>query len=247
MKMNNKAKYFSLIIFLFSNFFYSQSNYSFGVFFGSGLNIYKNRNETDKKHFNFKNSFSAYLGARLLKQLDEENNLFADLTYTRKKIELEYVLNESDIPFSNKDITGQKYDCISLFFGYKKIIYINEFSAYLEASIGADYNNNVMVSNKGNGETQEEINEPVYYENRVNTHLGEKSITISSNFGFGFNFGGRSQYEIGFLFNLPLQKIQTKSSSYEYIWNYKKKEYFHQIDYIGSIYYPSIKLSYYFF
>lgn len=110
------TKSFFVFLIVISNFCYSQNNYSLGIFAGSGLSVYKNTLDTDKNHFIFKNSFSAYFGARLLKPLNEKNNLFADLSYSRKKIEFEYNLNEPEIPVNNKDITGQKYDCISLFF-----------------------------------------------------------------------------------------------------------------------------------
>lgn len=242
--------FFNTIILLFlllSENYYSQSDYSLGITFGSGMNIYKNTLPTDKNHFSSNKPLSFYFGAKLLKNLDEENKLFTDLLITRKKIEYKYNLNEYEIPFNNKEIVGQKYDCISLFVGYRRLFPLHEKLLYIEASIGADYNNNVMSYNEGNGESLNELNETVYFENSYNTNLGEKSYTISSNMGFGLNFGMRNQYDIGLNINFPIQKIQSKESNYQYIWNYKNKNYVHQLNYFGNIYYPNIRLTYYVF
>lgn len=236
-----------LFSFLSSGNFYAQSNYSLGFIFGSGANMYKNSLPTDKSHFKSNKPMSLYIGARLLKNLDEENKLFADLLYTRKKIEYEYNINEPEIPFTNKETVGQKYDCISLFVGYRRLFPMNESLIYIEASIGADYNNNVMSYNEGNGEAQEGIKETIYFENFYNTNLGETTYTISMNIGFGLNFGSRNQYDIGLSMNIPTQKIQSKESNYQYSWNYMNKNYIHQLLYFGNVYYPSIRFAYYIF
>ena len=244
-----KIKIIAIIFFsMFSNSFKAQRNYSLGLSTGSGLNIYKNQGTTDSNHFSFKNSVSLFVGARILKNLDEKNNLFVDILYERKKIELEYSLNEPEIPFENQEIAGQKYSCLSFFFGYRRqIIDFNSFSTYVEAGVGSDYNVNTISSNRGNGGTTDDISEPIYYENISNTNLGEKSFTISTNLGFGFNFGHRNQFDAGLLLNIPFQKIQSKNSEYQYLWKYQGKEYIHKIEYIGKVYYPSLKLTYYFF
>lgn len=236
-----------LSLFLFTGNFYAQSSYSLGLTVGSGANIYRNSRSTDKSHFKPNIPLSLYLGARLSKNLDEENKLFADLLYTRKKIEYQYNINEPEIPFTNKETVGQKYDCISLYVGYRRLFSVNTGSVYIEASVGADYNNNVMSYNEGNGEAQEGIKETIYFENFYNTNLGEKSYTISTNIGFGLNFGTRNQYDLGLSINIPIQKIQSKESHYQYTWNYSGKSYVHQLNYLGTIYYPSLRFTYYFF
>ncbi|MDQ1098331.1 MULTISPECIES: hypothetical protein [Chryseobacterium] len=236
-----------LFLLLFTGNFNAQSSYSLGLTVGPGVNIYKNSLSTDKNHFKPNSPFSLSLGAKLVKNLDEENKLFADLLYTRKKIEYEYNINEPEIPFINKEKVGQKYDCISLYVGYRRLFPMNTSLVYIEASIGADYNNNVMSYNEGNGEAQEGIRETIYFENFYNTNLGEKSYTISTNIGFGLNFGTRSQYDIGLSLNIPIQKIQSQESHYQYTWNYSNKNYVHQLSYLGNIYYPNLRLTYYFF
>ncbi|WP_267267113.1 hypothetical protein [Chryseobacterium formosus] len=188
---------------------------------------------------------SLNFGVRLSKNLDEENKLYTELFITRKKIEFDYRLNEAEIPFNNKEKFGQKYDCISLFVGYRRLFFLNENAIYVEGSVGADYNNNVMSYNEGNGESQEALNSVLNFENFYDTNLGEKSYTISSNIGIGLNFGSRNQFDMGLSMNLPFQKIQTKESNYQYLWNYKNKNYLHQLKYVGTIYYPSIRLTYY--
>lgn len=236
-----------LIPLIFSQKYFSQSDYSFGLTFGSGINFYKNTLPVDKNHFISNQPVSLYIGLKLRKNLDEENKLFADLLLTRKKIEYDYNLSESEIPFTNKETFGQKYDCISLFVGYRRLFPLRESFLYAEASVGADYNNNVMSYNEGTGESQETFNGSLNFENTYNTNLGEKSYTISSNIGFGLNFGARNQYDIGVNMNIPFQKIQTRESDYQYTWNYKTSEYIHQLKYFGSVYYPSLRLTYYFF
>lgn len=245
MKLSLKTAVIALL--LFSEKYYSQSDYSLGITVGSGINIYKSNLSSDKSQFSPNKPISFYFGAKLAKNSDDENKLFADLLITRKKIEYEYNLNEPEIPFSNKEIFGQKYDCISLFVGYRRLFTLNENYIYIEGSVGADYNNNVMSYNEGNGESQDGLSETVYYENSYNTNLGEKSYTISSNIGFGLNFGQKNQYDLGISINIPIQKIQTKESDYVYTWNYKNKDYFHQLKYFGNIYYPSLRLTYYLF
>lgn len=240
-------KFSILILFLFSKSYYSQSNYSLGITLGSGVNLYKNNLPVDKNHFISNKPFSSYFGVKLFKNLDEENKLFADLIYSRKKIEYQYNLNESEIPFDNKEIVGQKYDCISFFVGYRRLLPLNENLIYIEASIGADYNSYVMNYNEGKGEASQELNGEVYYESIYNTNLGEKSYTISANVGFGLNFGIRNQYDIGLSINMPFQKIQTKESNFQYIWQYETREYKHQLNYTGKVYFPSLKLTYYIF
>lgn len=236
-----------LIPFIFSQNYFSQSDYSLGLTLGSGINFYKKTLPVDKNHFSSNKPVSLYIGLKLMKNLDEENKLFADLLLTRKKIEYDYNLNEPEIPFTNKETFGQKYDCISLFVGYRRLFPLRENYLYAEASVGADYNSNVMSYNEGTGESQENFNGSVNFENTYNTNLGEKSYTISSNIGFGLNFGARNQYDVGVNMNIPIQKIQTKESDYQYTWNYKNKEYIHQLKYFGTIYYPSLRLTYYFF
>ncbi|MCU7615710.1 hypothetical protein NZ698_00750 [Chryseobacterium sp. PBS4-4] len=236
-----------LVLLLFSEKYYSQSDYSLGVTVGSGMNIYRNNLSSDKSQFSTNKPISFYFGAKLVKNLDEENKLFADLLVTRKKIEYEYNLNEPEIPFTNKEIFGQKYDCISLFVGYRRLFPFNENFIYIEGSVGADYNNNVMIYNRGNGQSQDGLTETIYYESSYNTNIGEKSYTISSNIGFGLNFGLRNQFDLGISINVPFQKIQTKESNFQYLWTYKNKEYLHQLKYIGTIYYPSLRLTYYVF
>lgn len=236
-----------IALLLFSEKYYSQSDYSLGITAGSGINIYKSNLSSDKSQFSPNKPISFYFGAKLAKNLDDENKLFADLLITRKKIEYEYNLNEPEIPFSNKEIFGQKYDCISLFVGYRRLFTLNENYIYIEGSVGADYNNNVMSYNEGNGESQDGLSETVYYENSYNTNLGEKSYTISSNIGFGLNFGQKNPYDLGISINIPIQKIQTKESDYVYTWNYKNKDYVHQLKYFGNTYYPSLRLTYYLF
>lgn len=186
-----------LLPFIFSQHYFSQSEYSLGLILGSGINFYRNTLPTDTNHFGANNPVSLYVGVKLVKNLDEENKLFADLLLTRKKIEYSYNLNEPEIPFSNTETFGQKYDCISLFVGYRRLFPLRENYLYAEVSIGADYNNNVMSYNEGTGESQESFTGNINFENTYNTNLGEKSYTISSNIGFGLNFGTNNQYDIG--------------------------------------------------
>nr|WP_314494464.1 hypothetical protein [uncultured Chryseobacterium sp.] len=241
-------KLFYILTFLiFSKICYSQSNYSLGVIFGPGINIYENKLNTDRNHFKVKNPISISFGVRLSKNLDEENKLFADLLFTRKKIEYEYKINESQIPFTNKDIMGQKFDCISLYVGYRRLFSLNEKLLYIEASVGADYNNNVMVYNRGSGQAAQDLSDTVFYEGIYETNIGEKSYTISTNLGFGINFGWENQYDLGLSLNFPFQQIQNTESTFQYIWRYKTNEYVHDLKYIGNIYYPSLRFTYYLF
>jgi hypothetical protein len=225
----------------------AQSRYTLGISLGAGVNIFRNHNSTDTDHFKFRYPISGNLGIKLIRQLDEKNNFFLELIYTRKKIEFKYDRNESEIPFNNQEITGQKYDCISLYFGYRRVIEKYTHALFFDASFGADYNNNVIVTSKGYDEATDEILYPVSFDGLVNTHLGEKTYTISANAGFGIMFGTRNQYEIGAFVNIPLHKIQTETSQLYYRWDYNNKDYTHQLTYIGKIYYPSLKLTYYIF
>jgi len=244
-----KLPFKTAVIFLLFTFEtdYSQTDYSLAITFGYGINFFENQNTIDKNHFRTNKPLSPYFGARLLKNLDEENKLFADFLITRKKIQYRYDLSEPDIPFINKENFGQKYDCISFFVGYRKLFPMNEKSLYFEASVGADYNNSVVIYNEGTGESQSGLSETVYFQNFYYANLGEKSYTISSNVGFGVNFGYRNQYDIGLSMNIPFQKIQTKESHYQYTWNYRTQEYIHDLKYVGRIYYPSLRLTYYAF
>lgn len=237
----------AVAVLLFSEKYYSQSDYSLGITVGSGMNIFKNNLSGDTAQFSPNKPISFYFGGKLVKNLDEKNKLFADLLITRKKIEYEYNLSEPEIPFTNKEIFGQKYDCVSLHFGYRRLILWNESLIYVEGSVGADYNNNVMSYNRGNGQSQEALTEIIYYEGFYNSNIGEKSYTISSNIGFGFNFGLRNQFDLGISMNVPIQKIQTKESDFQCTWNYKGKVYVHQLKYLGNIYYPSVRFTYYVF
>ncbi|KQS92042.1 hypothetical protein [Chryseobacterium sp. Leaf394] len=237
----------AIALLLFSEKYYSQSDYSLGITVGSGMNIFKNNLSTDKTQFSSNKPFSFYFGGKLVKNLDDKNKLFADLLITRKKIEYEYSLTESEIPFTNKEIFGQKYDCISIYVGYRRLFPWKESFIYVEGSVGADYNNNVMSYNRGNGQSQDALTETIYYEGSYNSNIGEKSYTISTNIGFGFNFGFRNQFDLGITMNVPFQKIQTKESDFQYTWSYKGKEYVHQLKYLGNIYYPSLRFTYYVF
>lgn len=244
-------KAFTSISFILSIFplnrILGQSNYSLGISSGAGINIFRNDYSTDKDHLKFKNSVSANLGIKLIRQLDEKNSFFTELLYTRKKIEVKYDLNESTIPFDNKDVVGQKYDCISLYFGYRRVIEKFTHALFFEASVGADYNNNVVVFNRSQGQATEEINQPITFEIFINTNLGEKTYTFSANAGFGVVFGPRNQYQMGVFMNIPFHKIQSDASQLSYTWNYNNRSYQHQSSYLGKIYYPSLRLTYYVF
>ena len=225
----------------------AQTNYSLGISTGIGLNFYRNYYSTDENHFKFTSPITPFLGLKLIKRLDEKNNFFTEILYSAKKIEFKYNINEPEIPLNNEDIISQKYASLSMYFGYRRVIEKYTHALFFDASFGADYNSNVMISGRGNGEATAEISETIYYEGGGNTNLGEKSFTLSGNLGFGCLFGARNQYEIATFINIPLHKIQTEPSNFYYIWMYKNKEYVHQLNYFGVVYYPSVKLTYYIF
>ncbi|WP_294231676.1 hypothetical protein [uncultured Chryseobacterium sp.] len=225
----------------------AQSDYKLGISTGAGISIFRNHQPADASHISFNKPISAHLGIKLLRQLGEQDNFFAELMYTRKTIEFRYNLNEADIPFDNKDVIGQKYDCISFYFGYRKVIEKYTHALFFEASLGADYNNNVVVFNRSEGQATEEINQPISFEEFINTNLGEKTYTLSTNAGFGVMFGTRNQYELGAFINIPFHKIQSKASQLSYTWNYNNKDYVHKSSYLGEIYYPSLRITYYVF
>lgn len=225
----------------------AQKELSFGVFTGVGLNIYDNQYKTDFHHFEFNARPSMFIGVRVLKNLDEKHNLYSDLTYSRKKIELEYNLNEPDVPFENREYKGQKYESLSFHVGYRRQFNLYTSIPYVEGSIGGDYNSNNVLFDRGNGSSSSNaLEEDVMWQTRYNSNLGEKGTTISANIGAGINFGERNEFDLGFQLNIPFQKIQTKPSTYEAVWTYKRTDYRHSADFFGKIYYPAIKLTYYF-
>lgn len=228
--------------------FYTQSSYSLGVHIGGGVNIYSNKYDTDENHFKFNSPISGNIGVKLLKYMDEKNAFLLELNHSRKTIEFDYDLNEKEIPYKLKDNIGQKYSTISMHVGYRRTLPSFKLQKFFEVSVGADYNSNVIVSTRGNGEgTDVEFSEPILYTNFYNTNLDEKSYTLSANLGFGVNFGSRNQYEFGAIFNIPFQKIQKKTSQYQYEWEYQDQIFSHRLDYLGKIYYPNLKLTYYIF
>lgn len=232
---------------LFPTVIRAQSGYKLGVFSGAGVNIYNNRLTTDAGHFRFTSPLTANLGIKVIRQLDEKDHFFAELMYTRKKIEFRYSLNEPAIPFSNEETISQKYDCFSVYAGYRRVYEQYTHALFFDASIGADYNTNSVVSASGSGEATEDLGGPVFYQSLINTHLGEKTYTFSGNLGFGIMSGARNQYEIGVFINIPFHRIQSETSSLDYTWNYGSREYRHQLRYTGSVYYPSLRLTYYVF
>ncbi|MCJ8153772.1 hypothetical protein MKJ01_08405 [Chryseobacterium sp. SSA4.19] len=232
---------------LFPTFICAQSGYKLGIFSAAGVNIYNNRLTNDDAHFRFTSPVTANFGIRLIRQLDEKDHFFAELLYTRKKIEFKYSLSEPAIPFSNQETISQKYDCFSVYAGYRRVYERYTHALFFEASIGADYNTNTVVSASGSGEATEDLSGPIFYQSLINTHLGEKTYTLSGNLGFGIMSGTRNQYEIGAFVNIPFHKIQSETSSLDYTWNYSGREYRHQLRYIGSVYYPSLRLTYYIF
>lgn len=111
-------------------------------FSGAGVNIFRNNHLADAEQSRFKNPVTAQLGIRLIRQLDDKNNFFAELMYSRKTIAFRYDLNEIDIPFRNRESISQKYDCISLYFGYRRVVEKYTHAFFFDASFGADYNSN---------------------------------------------------------------------------------------------------------
>jgi hypothetical protein len=223
-----------------------QSNYSFGVFAETGVNIYKNALPTNSEHFKFKNSISTNVGVKILKELDERNLFFTDIIYSKRKITLSYQFNEPEVPYMHSEVVGQKYESLSIFVGYRKLFIFPTTTYYAEVSIGADYNNNTSVFNSGNGESNSDFEGTLVFENKANTNLGEKSYTLSSNLGFGIILGKNSNYDVGILVNIPFQSLQNQPSSFDYTWKYNNKNYTHNILYKGSLYYPSLRFTYYF-
>lgn len=238
-----------LVFMFFGSLISAQVDYSVAIFGGPGINIYDNSYETDKRHFKFKNSFSGFIGVRLTKALGEMDHLFMDAVITRKKIEYEYKLNEPEIPFNNKDIIGQKYNTYSIYFGYKRIIPSYILQIYFESSVGADYNRNVVFFGRGNGSFEDAPpnEDSITYESIAQTNLGESNITMSGNLGFGINVGKQNQFDIGLIFNFPFQKIQSKVGTFDMKWEYERKQYRHHLEYLGNVYYPALKITYYIF
>lgn len=236
------------LILLFLSTIYSsvsaQTGYNFGLTVGSGLNLYHNSEPSDKNHFDFKNSISFYVGGRLIKNVDEKNNLFFEAIYGIKKIEFQYTLNETEIPANYSEIYGKNYSVFSIYFGYRRFINMYSYAFFLEGSVEGDFNNNYAISGRSGFGTTNDV--PIYGEYQHVENLDEKTITTSANIGAGINFGKENQFDLGFGLNFPFQNIQKDPSEYKVLLKYNHRDYTHSLKYIGKIYYASLRFTYYF-
>ena len=166
-------------------------------------------------------------------------------------MEFEYNTNEPNIPYTVNDISIEKYDVISLSFGYRRTIRIRNIKTFVEIDFVSDYNLNVAISSEGTGngigDPNIPLSEDILFRNTGTSHIGEKSYTFGNNFTVGFNLGKKRQYEISGNINIPYNRIQKTTATYLYQWSYQGKEYNHYLNYKGSIIYPSIKLTMYVF
>lgn len=226
----------------------SQSYYSLGIQTGAAVNIFSNSLETDRTHFKFTMPLSGSVGIKLLKHLDEKNAFVAEFTVARKEIKVRYSLSEENIPYSYQEFTSQKYSVLSGHLGYRRTFPSYTHQKFIELSGGVDFNSNTVSAGSGNGNgTAEELTEPLLYVSSAYTNLGEKTQTFSTNLGFGVNLGPRNQYELAVLVNIPFGSIQQNVSFVQQEWKYQQNTYLHSLEFLGKIYYPSVKLTYYVF
>lgn len=229
----------------------AQEKYSLGFSFGLGKNYYKNSYQTDGNHFKFENPTSISIGSQFIRHLSSKNHIVTKLEYISKKLQFEYNLNEPNIPYSMNEIYTEKYNVISLSFGFRRTILLKKVQTFVEIDFTTDYNLNVAVGSEGEGKGIGDSNIPLatdlLYSNFGKDHLGEKSYTFSNNLSIGFNFGRKMQYELSGNINIPYNKIQKSTGQYLYQWSYDGNEYNHNLDFKGRIIYPSFKFAMYVF
>lgn len=227
----------------------AQEKYALGFSFGIGQNYFNNKFETDGNHFKFDNPASILIGAQLIKYINAKNQIVAQLNYTSKRVKFEYNSNEPNIPFNENAIIIDKFDCFAIAFGYRRSIQISNVITFIEIDLVTSYNVNFAQGSVGSGSTDDSatITEPILYQRTIINNLGQESITIGSNFTFGFNFGKKKSSELSFNLDIPFSNIQSKTSNFQYIWQYQGLEYTHNLNYIGRIIFPSLKFTYYVF
>lgn len=210
---------------------------------GYGINIFNNRNSTDRKHFKFANPFTPTIGFGIYKNLNDFNSLFVEGNYSARKLGYYYDINESAIPLKDEMETGQKYSVLSAGIGYRKNFILNDRLLFAEAIINADFSKNVLSYGKGKSESLD-IEEEVLYTAHSITNVGEKCIIPSVTLGTGFFLDSNEKWEAGLRLNIPFSSHQTKPGSYDIRWSYKGQVYHHQLEYFGKIYYINLFIGY---
>jgi hypothetical protein len=239
-----------VILFVFQNSI-AQEKYALGFSFGLGKNYFHNDYATDTNHFNFESPTSIAIGTQLVNYINPKNQVVLKLGYTSKKVKFEYETNEPDIPYNVNETIVDKYNCLSLSAGYRKPFHVGTLTMFAEIDLVADYNVNVAQAaegtGNGTGDVSIPLDGPIVYQAMGIDNLGQKSVTVGSTVALGFNFGKRKHSELSLNINIPFNNIQNKTSHYQYIWQYQGKEYLHELDYKGSIIYPSVVFTYYAF
>lgn len=243
--------FFTIIFFMISSSIYGQEKYSLGFSFGVGKNYFKNSLETDSNHFKFYNPSSIAIGTQFVKHLNAKNHIVSQFEYTIKKVAFKYNTNESRIPYAINENIIEKYDCLSLSIGFRRTLKIKSLQTFVEIDLIADYNLNSSIGSKGTGNYDGNENTPlsesILYNSSSTDNIGKKSLTIGNTLSLGLNFGKKKHFEFSANINIPYNKIQTKTSSYQYQWEYQGNIYYHYLNYRGSIIYPSLKFAYYVF
>jgi hypothetical protein len=234
---------------LFFNAGTAQQNYDLGLSLGLGKSFFHNEFPTDNNHYSFVNPTSIAVGTQLVKNLNANNQLVFKLGYSSKRIKFEYNLNEITIPLKVNDAIIDKYNCFSLSAGYRRPFQINNINFFAEIGLTTDYNVNVAQSSKGSSNDNFTVpfNGPVTYHFTGIDNLGNKSITIGSTVSLGCKFGMRKRSELSFNINIPFNDIQKNPSNHHYVWEYQGTEYVHNLNYKGSVIYPSINYTMYVF
>lgn len=250
--MKNKNKTLILTILLIFQLSVGQEKNALGISFGLGKSLYRNKFETDNNHFKFNNPTSINIGMQYIRYLSSKNQIILNFDYTSKAIEMEYKLNEPNIPYSLKDNISEEYRSLSLSIGFRKTFLIQKkIKPFTEISLNGSYNINdeIVSSGNGNGTSNQElsVDNELLYNNLGTNNLGEESLVLGTNLGVGLIFGKKNQYEIIGNINIPFTQIQNRTSTYRYLWQYQGKTYNHNLNYKGAIFYPNLKFVYYVF
>ena len=223
-----KNIFFSLIfICLHSNSTNAQDSSAIGFCIGLGKSFYKNKFETDNNHFKFNNPSSITIGMQYIKYLSCKNQIVFNIDYSNKAIELEYRLNEPNIPYTVNDNISENYSTISFSSGYRRTFFApKKFKPFTEIALNIAYNINDEIVSSGNGEgiNKQEIpmNGSILFTSSNTNNLGNESFVLATNISVGLIFGKKKNTKLVEIYIFHLIKFKKKSQHIDINGNIKK-------------------------
>lgn len=219
-----------------------------GIGIHTGANIFSNEFSYDKSHFSFTKPVTMGFSVIGNTKLNDNYSLMSKLYYTNKKINIEYNLNEPDIPANGQDNIYYKYDAFGLALDLRRYFHLKKLSIYTSVGLFYDYNINSETGLRSHVSGTDATDTSVVSSiSSLIDNFGETKGVFGTGINAGFVFGKKHKSELNFFAQIPFGKLQKSPFIVDNRWHYNNQDYVHTMNARGYLYYCGIAYSYYIF